>query len=106
MRILLDTHAFLWWITNDAQLSSTARDLIADPDNDILFSTASAWEIVIKATIGRLTLPEPPTTYIPSRLASNQFEALPIEMSHVLQIRKRYQYSRIDSCFSVTVPQE
>ena len=86
MRVLLDTHAFIWWVTNDSQLSDAARACIADPDNDVFLSTASAWEIVIKVNIGKLILPEPPESYIPSRLASNQFESLPIQMSHVLQV--------------------
>ena len=85
MRVLLDTHAFIWWVTNNYQLSDAAT-CIADLDNDVFLSTASAWEIVIKVNIGKLILPEPPESYIPSRLASNQFESLPIQMSHVLQV--------------------
>lgn len=86
MRILLDTHAFIWWVTNDSQLSDIARACITDPDNDVFLSIASAWEIVIKVNIGKLILPEPPESYIPSRLASNQLESLPIQMNHVLQV--------------------
>jgi PIN domain nuclease of toxin-antitoxin system len=85
MRVLLYTHAFIWWVTNDSQLSDAARTCIADPDNDVL-STASAWEIIIKLNIGKLILPEPSQSYISSRLASNQFESLPIQMNHVLQV--------------------
>lgn len=94
MRILLDTHAFLWWVMNDSQLSDTAQSLITDPNNNVLFSTASAWEIVIKVNIGKLTLPESPTTYIPSRLASNQFEPMSIQMNHVLQVVNLPNYHR------------
>lgn len=87
MCVLLDTHAFIWWVTNDSQMSDAARACIADPDNHVFLSTASAWEIVIKVNIGKLILPEPPESYIPSRrLASNQFESLPIQMNHVLQV--------------------
>ncbi len=86
MRVLLDTHAFIWWVTNNSQLSDAARACIADSDNNVFLSTASAWEIVIKVNIGKLILPEPPKSYIPSRLASNQFESLPIQMNHVLQV--------------------
>ena len=69
-RALLDTHAFLWWVTNDAQLSDTARDFISDGANQIyLSSVASAWEIAIKAGTGKLQLPEPPDTYVTSRTA-------------------------------------
>jgi len=74
MRALLDTHAFIWWVTDDTRLSSTARNIIIDPGNIIFFSAASAWEIVIKVGLGKLNLPEPPETYIPSRLTLNRFE--------------------------------
>lgn len=86
MKALLDTHAFIWWVTNDPQLSQTARDVIADPENMIFFSVVNAWEILIKQGIGKLTLPEPAETYIPSRIAANQFTTLPVNLSHVLQI--------------------
>jgi PIN domain nuclease of toxin-antitoxin system len=51
MRVLLDTHAFLWWTTNNPQLSDRARQLIADTDNSIHVSAASAWEIATKQRI-------------------------------------------------------
>jgi PIN domain nuclease of toxin-antitoxin system len=86
MRALLDTHAFIWWVTDDTRLSSTARNIIADPGNILLLSAASAWEIVIKVRLGKLNLPEPPETYIPSRLMMNRFESLPIQMAHALQV--------------------
>jgi PIN domain nuclease of toxin-antitoxin system len=62
MQVLLDTHTFLWWVTNDEKLSSTAHNIISDPQNDIFFSIVSAWEIVIKAKIGKLPLPQSPDT--------------------------------------------
>lgn len=86
MNVLLDTHAFLWWVIDDPQLSSTAKAVIADPTNTIYFSVISAWEIIIKERTGKLALPEPPQTYIPSRLASNQFITLNVEIRHVLSI--------------------
>lgn len=54
MRLLLDTHAFLWWVTNSPQLSATARAAILDTGNDILVSAASAWEIATKQRLGKL----------------------------------------------------
>lgn len=54
MRLLLDTHALLWWLSDDAALGPQARALIADPANDVLVSTASLWEIVMKLRIGKL----------------------------------------------------
>jgi PIN domain nuclease of toxin-antitoxin system len=86
MNVLLDTHAFLWWVIDDSQLSNTAKATIADPSNIIYLSAVSAWEIIIKERTGKLSLPEPPETYIPSRLVSNQFASLTVQMQHVLQI--------------------
>lgn len=86
MNVLLDTHAFLWWVIDDSRLSSTAKAIIADPTNTVYFSVVSAWEIIIKERTGKLSLPEPPETYIPSRIASNQFISLAVQMQHILQI--------------------
>jgi PIN domain nuclease of toxin-antitoxin system len=86
MRALLDTHTFIWWVTDDTRLSSTARNIITNPENILFLSAASAWEIVIKVRLGKLNLPEPAETYIPSRLVMNRFESLPIEMTHALQV--------------------
>jgi PIN domain nuclease of toxin-antitoxin system len=84
MRVLLDTHAFLWWVTDDPQLSSTSRSIIADSGNILFLSVASVWEIVIKTKSGKLTLPESVEEYIPNRLALNRFESLDIQMTHTL----------------------
>lgn len=54
MRFLLDTHALLWWLFDDPGLSEASREIIADPDNRILVSSASAWEITTKVRLGRL----------------------------------------------------
>ena len=52
MRLLLDTDVLLWWLSDDRKLAKNARDIIANPDNDVLVSSASAWEISIKAALG------------------------------------------------------
>lgn len=86
MRALLDTHTFLWWNTDDPQLSKTARDIIADGANEIFLSAASAWEIAIKSARGRLSLPDPPEKYVAERLALHRFQGLPIQLSHALGV--------------------
>ena len=58
MRLLLDTHSFLWFIDDNPHLSSNAKSLL-ESDNDLLLSTASLWEIAIKLSIGKLALPQP-----------------------------------------------
>ncbi len=88
MRALLDTHAFLWWNTGDPQLSDRVREIIADGDNEIWFSAASAWEIALKAGKGRLLLPEQPREYVLKRLALHGFRALAVEVQHALAVHE------------------
>ena len=82
MRLLLDTHAFLWFLLDDPGLSETARNLIADPANDIEISPASYWEIAIKIGLGKYSLPEPYDTFMERELAENDFRILPILPRH------------------------
>jgi PIN domain nuclease of toxin-antitoxin system len=86
MRALLDTHTFLWWNLDAPQLSAEAREFIAKGSNEIFLSAASGWEIAIKAARGRLTLPEPPDQYVADRMRLHRFSALPIELSHALEV--------------------
>ncbi len=86
MRILLDTHAFLWWITDDPQLSEHARAIIEDPENSLFLSAASAWEIAIKAGTGRLPLPDVPARFVLQQMAANAVEGLPILLEHALLV--------------------
>lgn len=86
MKILIDTHCWLWWLGSPDRLNDHARQLIADSQNTIFLSAASAWEIVIKVAVDKLTLPEPPVLYIPSRLSSQGMTSLAIEQVHVLQV--------------------
>ena len=85
MRLLLDTHAFLWWVFDDARLSPAARDLIADPTAEILFSAVSAWEIAIKARTGRLDLPEDVPGFAQDQVRRNRLRVLPVELPHALR---------------------
>ncbi len=84
MRALLDTHAFLWWITDDPRLSAHAREIIGDGGHVLFFSAASGWEIVIKAQLGRLQLPDKADSFILEQLSANAFNSLPIQLSHAL----------------------
>lgn len=88
MKVLLDTHTFLWWNLDAPQLSSTARKIIGDGQNEVYFSAASGWEISLKYGKGRLTLPDPPDIYVPSRLSHYRFIPLPIQLSHTLEVSK------------------
>ena len=63
MKILLDTHIFLWFISGDTRLSTNVRNAICDPQNEVYLSTVSVWEVIVKYQLGKLPLPENPETY-------------------------------------------
>lgn len=86
MRLLLDTHAFLWWITDDPRLTERARAIIADPANELFLSAASGWEISIKFRLGKLSLTEAPEEFVPKHLRSNAIQPLPVSMEHALRV--------------------
>lgn len=89
MRVLLDTHTFLWWIDNDSRLSTSVDTIIRNGANEILFSAASSWEIAIKAQLGKLTLPTNGATleqFMIEQLAKNNFRVLPIQLDHTLHV--------------------
>jgi PIN domain nuclease of toxin-antitoxin system len=88
MRLLLDTHAFLWFITADPKLSATAEQVIRDPANTPLLSIASAWEIAIKVNQGRLPIPQPFDRFIAQQLEINRVGILPIELQHTYEIAR------------------
>lgn len=87
MRLLLDTHSFLWFIDGNPRLSSTARRLIEDPANERLVSIASIWEIAIKVSMGRLTLAQPFATLIPDQLQRNRMTTFGITIAHTAGIQ-------------------
>ena len=86
MRALLDTHAFLWWVTDDAHLSSRARAIIADGDNELFLSAASGWEMAIKTRLGKLHLPDNPASFVFEQLRINAIEPLAVQMTHALRV--------------------
>jgi PIN domain nuclease of toxin-antitoxin system len=85
-RVLLDTHALLWWHVADPRLSARARQLIADPATEVLISAATGWEIAIKAALGTLTLQHTPEDLIRREVTANGLRELPIEMRHATRV--------------------
>lgn len=81
-RLLVDTHALLWWLIDDAALSPMAREMLADPANEPLVSIASVWEIAIKRSLGKLTAPND----LPDRIVKEGFSWLPIGPQHAWQV--------------------
>ena len=86
MRILLDTHALVWWATGDRRLSRKARVAIADPDTEVFISIASAWEIQIKATLMKLTLNESVDALYRSLIIDQGFRMIGIELRDIDQL--------------------
>ena len=84
MRILLDTQCWLWMSLSPDRFSPRARRLVADRENVLYLSAASAWEIAIKCNLGKLRLPEAPAAYVPARVAAMGIQPLAIEHQHAL----------------------
>ena len=82
MKLLLDTHTFLWFIDDNPRLSQRAKALL-ESDADLLLSVGSLWEISIKVSIGKLSLAQPFDTFVPQQLADNDIEILPISLAHL-----------------------
>lgn len=87
-KFLLDTHIFIWWLTGNKKLNDSIREIIADPQNQIMVSVATAWEMSIKHRKGKLFL----KTTIKTSFAVSGFEALPITLDHVLRLDKLPPY--------------
>jgi len=86
MKLLLDTHTFLWFIMGSPNLSADARALIEDATNEKFFSVASLWEMAIKLSIGKLTLSAPFDVLFPQQLTLNGVDLLGIEIEHAAAV--------------------
>lgn len=85
MKLLLDTHVWLWLQYAPERLRD-ALTAVEDPANELLLSAASSWEIAVKWGLGKLPLPEPPEVYVPDRMASSGVVPLPVEHAHALAV--------------------
>jgi len=94
MRLLLDTHAFIWMDAQRAKLSQAASAAILDPHNKIFLSMASVWEIQIKSQLGRLELRQPLTELIQEQQEDNSLQLLPIELEHIAGLAALDHYHR------------
>lgn len=85
MRILVDTHVFLWINTAQPRLGQM-DSYLRDPSTDLFLSAASSWEIAIKSGRGKLDLPEQAARYVPSRMSAIGMQGLPVEQAHALAV--------------------
>lgn len=86
MRVLLDTRTWLWLQVCPERLGDDSMALVEHPDNELLLSAASSWEISVKYALGRLPLPVPPATYVPDRMRANGVRGLPVTHRHALHV--------------------
>ena len=88
MKILLDTHIFLWFISKNRKLSVEVRDTIRDRDNQVYLSVVSIWESIIKYQLGKLPLPESPEIYLPKQRDRHLIESLGLDENSISQLIK------------------
>lgn len=84
MRILLDTHAFLWLVTDDPKVSAPAKAVFLENDNELLLSAVTGFEIAVKYSLGKLGLKEPPEQFISKRIQANALIPLAITIEHTV----------------------
>lgn len=87
MKILLDTCAFLWLVTDDPKLSGLAKEIFLDSRNELLLSAVTGFEITIKYSLRKLHLTEPPKEFISNRMKANALTELPITINHTLALQ-------------------
>ncbi len=90
MDVLLDTHVFLWWLSDDQDLSQKARNVIASSSNSIVVSAATAWEIAIKRRLGKLEFDGDPETEV----SEQGFRMLPVRFSHASEVGRLPSFHR------------
>lgn len=86
MKLLLDTHIFLWLIDDDQRLSESLRQELRNPNNEKFLSVASIWECIIKYQIGKLSLPRLPTIYLPEQRKKHLIKSLVISENSIAQL--------------------
>ena len=94
MRILLDTHVFLWYISGDERLPKTVLDAVRDPDNEVYLSVITLWETIIKYQLGKLPLPSSPEVYVPLQRRRHLIYSLSVDEVSVAELAKLPPYHR------------
>ena len=86
MKLLLDTHIFLWYISGDTKLPTAMRDSIRAPSNEVYLSVASVWEAIVKYQLGKLWLPQPAAQYLPHQRERHKIASLPLDEASVARL--------------------
>lgn len=94
MKLLLDTHIFLWYITADLRLPTLFRDAIREPKNEVFLSVASLWETIVKYNLGKLPLSQTPEIYIPKERRRHQIKSLSLHENAVKELANLPNYHR------------
>lgn len=94
MRVLLDTHCWLWMTEAPERFSTASREMIESDASQLFLSAASAWEIAIKCALGKLTLPVRPSEYVETRLQDTRTAPLPISHLHALHVGELPRHHR------------
>lgn len=103
MKLLLDTHIFLWYVSKDKRLPVALRDAIRNLENQVFLSVVSLWEAIVKYQLGKLPLPKPPETYLPQQRKKHQIASLDLDeacVSHLTNLPRihRDPFDRILIC--------
>ena len=94
MRLLIDTHVWLWLQTTPDRIDAVTLEVLADESNDLYLSAASGWEIAIKYRLGKLGLPQPPEVYVPDRMRTSGTTPLSVELAHALRVAQLPDHHR------------
>jgi PIN domain nuclease of toxin-antitoxin system len=94
MKTLIDANVLLWALTDHSRLSTNAARVLDDPSNQLFFSVAGLWELVIKTQIGKLKLPHPAAEFLKQELVDLQIPVLPIEVRHVVRLERLPMHHR------------
>ncbi|MBU4444954.1 type II toxin-antitoxin system VapC family toxin [bacterium] len=94
MKYLSDTHALLWIVDRNSQLSNTAREIYLDEDNEILISSASIWEMAIKISLKRLIIPGNLQEFVKEHVIGNNIQILNISLSHIYRLETLQYHHR------------
>ncbi|MBA2302293.1 MAG: type II toxin-antitoxin system VapC family toxin [Acidobacteria bacterium] len=94
MKLLVDTQCWLWMLADPDRLSARARRMLQRSDRELYLSAASAWEIAIKWSLGKLTLPADPVEYVPSRIEQSGVIPLPIKHVHAVHVARLAPHHR------------